>query len=126
MIRTKSPVPCIAMLLITPALTAAPALAQNVFDDFSSGNDNAWTRIDSPGLALGLPSTYSVEGGGYRLRGPVYPNNGFIYPTASVRADGAAADSQISVDVVNWNTDVHLVAAIGARVQQPSPSAFQF
>jgi hypothetical protein len=112
--------------LITSTLTAAPALAQNVFDDFSSGNDNAWTRIDSPGLFLGIPSTYSVEGGGYRLRGPVYPNNGLYYPTASVRVDGAAADSQISVDVVNWSMASNQIAALGARVQQPSPSTFQF
>jgi hypothetical protein len=126
MIRTKSPVPCIATLLITSTLTAAPALAQNVFDDFSSGNDNAWTRIDSPGLFLGLPSTYSVEGGGYRLRGPVYPNVGAAFPTGSVRADGAAADSQISADVVNWSMASNQSAALVARLQQPSPSTFQF
>jgi hypothetical protein len=126
MIRTKSPVPCIAMLLITSALTAAPALAQNVFDDFSSGNDNAWTRIDAPGLFLGVPSTYSVEGGGYRLRGPVFPNAGFNFPTASMRVDGAAADSQISVDVVNWSMASNQSAALIARLQQPSPSTFQF
>jgi hypothetical protein len=110
---------------MTSTFTAAPALAQNVFDDFSSGNDNAWTRIDAPALFLGLPSSYSVESGGYRLRGPVYPNNG-IYPTASVRVDGAAADSQISVDVVNWRMTSKSIAAIGARVQQLSPSTFQF
>jgi hypothetical protein len=126
MIRTKSPVPCIAALLITSTLTAAPALAQNVFDDFSSGNDNAWTRIDAPGLFLGVPSTYSVEGGGYRLRGPVFPNAGFNFPTASMRVDGAAADSQISVDVVNWSMASNQSAALIARLQQPSPSTFQF
>lgn len=126
MTRTKSPVSCVATLLITSALTAAPALAQNVFDDFSSGNDNAWTRIDAPGLFLGIPSSYSVESGGYRLRGPVYPNIGLNLPTASARVDGAAADSQISVDVVNWNMALTQNASLVARLQQTSPSTFQF
>ncbi len=84
MIRTMSPASCVTALLMSSALTASPSLAQNVYDDFSSGNDNAWTRIDAPGLFLGIPSTYSVENGGYRLRGPEYPNIASILPTASM------------------------------------------
>ncbi len=126
MIRTKSSASCVAALLMTSALTAAPALAQNVFDDFSSGNDSAWTRIDAPGLFLGVPSTYSVENGGYRLRGPVYPNIGLILPTASLRVDGAAADSQISVDLIDWDESLTQTASVAARLQQTGPTAFQF
>lgn len=126
MIRTKSPVSCVATLLMTSALMAAPALAQNVFDDFSSGNDDAWTRIDAPGLFLGIPSTYSVENAGYRLRGPVYPNIGSNLPTASLRVDGAAADCQISVDLIDWDESQTQTASVAARLQQTGPAAFQF
>lgn len=126
MIRTKSPVSCVAALLMSSALMAAPALAQNVFDDFSSGNDNAWIRIDAPALFFGTPSTYSVENSGYRLRGPVYPNVGLSVPTASLRTGSAAADSQISVDVVDWGQSQNQTASLAARVQEVSPGAFQF
>jgi MYXO-CTERM domain-containing protein len=112
--------------LASACAVPASALAQNVFDDFSSGNDNAWTRVDAPGIFLGIPSTYSVENGGYRLRGPVFPNVGQNLPTASLRVDGAAADSQISVDVTDWDETLTQSASIAARVQQPSPSQFQF
>lgn len=102
------------------------ARAQNIFDDFSSGNDNAWTRIDAPAMFLGIPSTYTVENGGYRFRGPVYPNVGMNLPTASVRLDSAASDAQISVDVVNWDHTMTQTASIAARLQQLSPTSFQF
>jgi hypothetical protein len=113
-----------SMLILAVGVT--PALAQNVFDDFTSGNDDAWTRVDAPGLFLGIPSTYSVENGGYRLRGPVYPNVGLNLPTASLRVDGAAADSQIGVDLVHWDAGLTQSASIAARVQQVAPTAFQF
>lgn len=108
------------------AAACTPALAQNVFDDFSSGNDDAWTRVDAPGLFLGIPSTYSVENGGYRLRGPVYPNVGLNLPTASLRLDGAAADSQIGIDLVHRDAGLTQSASIAARLQQVAPAAFQF
>lgn len=126
MTRSARPAPSIAAVLVSAALTGSPAQAQNVFDDFSSGNDAAWTRVDAPGLFLGIPSTYSVENGGYRLRGPVYPNVGLNLPTASLRVDGAAADSQISVDLVHWDAGLTQTASIAARLQQVTPSAFQF
>ena len=116
-----------AFFAVVAACAMAPVVhAQNVFDDFSSGNDNAWVRIDAPALFFGTPSTYSVENGGYRLRGPVYPNVGLSVPTASLRTGSAAADSQISADVVDWGQSQNQVASLAARVQQVSPSAFQF
>jgi hypothetical protein len=119
--------PRVTLLALASACAlSAPSHAQNVFDDFSSGNDNAWTRIDAPGLFLGVPSTYTVENGGYRLRGPVYPNVGLNLPTGSVRTDGAAADSQITVDLVDWDESIYQSSSIVARLQQPSPTAFQF
>ncbi|MDX2148092.1 MAG: hypothetical protein SFZ23_11275 [Planctomycetota bacterium] len=121
---TFAPVKSGALILALAA--CAPALAQNVFDDFSSGNDNTWTRIDAPDLFLGVPSTYSVENGGYRLRGPVYPNVGLNLPTASVRVDGAAANSQISVDAVDWEERQTQTIAMAARLQQVGSMAFQF
>jgi hypothetical protein len=126
MIRIKTPASLVSARLMVSALTGTPALAQNVFDDFSSGNDNAWTRIDAPGLFLGIPSTYSVENGGYRLHGPVYPNIGSILPTASLRVDGAAADSQISVDLIDWDESLTQTASVAARLQQTGPTGFQF
>lgn len=116
----------IAAVLTIAAAGWTPTLAQNVFDDFSSGNDNAWTRIDAPGLFLGIPSTYSVQNGAYRLQGPTYPNIGLNLPTASVRIDGAAADSQISVDLIDWDQSMTQNASVVARLQQTSPASFQF
>lgn len=126
MIRIKPPASLVPALWMVSALTGTPVLAQNVFDDFSSGNDSAWTRIDAPGLFLGIPSTYSVASGQYRLQGPTYPNIGLNLPTASLRVDGAAADSQVSVDVVGWDTTLTQNASLVARLQQTSPASFQF
>lgn len=115
-----------AVGMFTTLACVSNALAQNVFDDFSSGNDNAWTRIDSPALYLGTPSIYAVENEAYRLRQPVFPNVGLNPPTGAVRVDGAAADSQISVDVVNWSSTTNQVISVGARFQQVAPDAFRF
>ncbi len=97
----------------------ATASAQNVFDDFSSGNDNAWSRIDGPAL-FGLgSSTYSVASGAYTLTTPAYPNFGVAASTASVRPDGAAVNSQISVDVLGF-TGVPVISINARGTQAPS------
>jgi hypothetical protein len=124
MIAARTTVP---LLSVAAVFVSAPAAqAQSVFDDFSSGSDSAWTRVDAPGLFLGIPSTYAVENGGYRLRGPSYPNIGLNLPTAAFRVDGAAADAQVSVDVTDWDESLTQPASVIARVQQVAPAAFQF
>jgi hypothetical protein len=112
---------------IALASVCAPAVhAQYVFDDFSSGNDSAWTRIDAPGIFVGIPSTYSVTDEQYRLQGPVYPTAAGALPTASFRGDGLADNSQVSVDVNDWSDASNQAIAVTGRGQQVAPTAFQF
>lgn len=109
-----------AMLIVSGI--AATAQAQNVFDDFSSGNDNAWFHVDAPAIVLGRPSSYAVTGGAYRIGTPA---NSFGLSAYSFRADGTAADYQISVDVLNWDPNVGTAAAITARAFQNSAGNLQ-
>lgn len=104
----------------------ASAHAQNVFDDFSSGNDNAWTRSDATGNFAGVPATFSVTNGAYRLQQPAYNPAFGTVPIGSFRADSFAASSQLSVDVPDWNDATNNVIALSARLSQPTASTFQF
>jgi hypothetical protein len=109
----------VVLAMLVTAAAASTAAAQNVFDDFSSGNDAAWSRLDGPGLfGLGT-SNYSVANGGYTLRTPSIPNVGLAVPTSSVRADGAAVDSQISVDVTGFS-GVPVISLVARGFQSPS------
>lgn len=105
---------------------AAAAHAQSVFDDFSSGNDNAWTRIDATGIYAGAPSTYSVTSGQYRIQQPAYNPVFGTLPVGSHRVDGFALNSQISVDVADWSDNTNNVITISSRLSQPTASTFQF
>jgi hypothetical protein len=112
----------VAVLLLAAAGTSS-ARAQNVFDDFSSGNDNAWLRVDAPAIVFGTPSSYTVTGGGYRIGTPA---NALGRSAYSFRLDGIAVDSQISVDILNWNPDVGTAAAISARAFQNAAGNLQY
>lgn len=113
----------VAALLV--CAVGSTAHAQNVFDDFSSGNDSAWTRVDAPGLFLGVPSTYSVVSGQYRLQNPAYPVPG-TFPTGAFRPESIAGDSQISVDVTDWNDSTNNVIGLVGRFAPLSATAFTY
>ena len=102
----------VAALFRTGAIAIATlpvpaAMAQSVLDDFSSGNDTAWTRFDGNLTVLGVPSTFALVGGGYRISSPSVPNPGFEPIISSVRADAINADAVISVDITDWSGPVN-------------------
>lgn len=112
-----------AALTLVLAGTSTVALAQNVFDDFSSGNDNAWLRVDAPGITFGRPSSYAVTGGAYRIGTPA---NSAGFAAYSFRPDAVAIDSQISVDILNWDPNVGTFAAITGRAFQNAQGGLQY
>lgn len=107
------------------ALTQA-ASAVDVFDDFSSGNDNAWTHLDYPNLFLGIPSSYTVANGQYRIAAPSYPNIQAFLPAVSTRVDTLATDSRISVDITDWNDATNNTMRVYARGVQFASGATQY
>ena len=112
-----------AFALGLASLCTPNAHAQNIFDDFSSGNDSAWLRVDGPEIVFGTPSSYSVSGGTYRIGTPA---NSLGISAYSFRADAVAIDSQISVDIVDWDPNVGTAASITARASVNAAGNLQY
>ena len=95
-------------------------------DDFSAGNDNAWTRLDAIGLALNSPyASYQVQSGLYQLRCDPTPD-AQLGPArvASYRADRIYGSFVVVVDLVSWNGALDQAIGVLARVQpNPGPGA---
>ncbi len=105
--------------------TSAATMAQSTFDDFSSGTDTAWTRIDGPMLGLGVPSTYSVVNHAYRLQGPAYPSTDLL-PTTSFRADCDGLNMRITTDITSYNDALKQNMSIGARLSLSPSGIYRF
>jgi hypothetical protein len=108
------------------SLAAAGAQAQQVVDDFSSGNDAAWDRLDGPGVWLGIPSSYTFGNNAYRMQVPAYQSP-VAYVTGSFHPGTRAVDSRTSIDVVEWNNSLRQNFMLFARETQfgPDPDQFQ-
>ncbi len=107
------------------ALAAAHAQGQLVSDDFSSGNDNAWRRLDGAGIWGGAPSTYTVTNRAYRIQTQAYPQP-IAYFTSSFRDDALTVDSEVSVDIVGWNNALRQNMQVLLRASPFNPDAFQY
>lgn len=112
-----------AAALAASALIAPASFAQSIVDDFSSGNDNTWTRFDGNLTLLGIPSSFTVVGGGYQISSPSVPNPGFQPIISSVRTDAVNADAVISVDITDWSGPVN--TGLIARGQVSDSSFYQ-
>jgi hypothetical protein len=107
-------------------LAAIPALLNAQTDDFDDGDDRGWTHYDPieqhplfPGIA-----TWTVVNGGYRIQtapspAPGNPPNG-IGPgrAGAFRSESNYTDFYITVDIVNWDTNLNQAFGILARVTQ--------
>lgn len=87
----------------TAGLAASASFGQSVFDDFSTGNDSAWTRFDGNQTAFGIPTTFNASAGVYQISSPRVPNAGYLPIISSVRGDAVNTDGVISVDVLDWS-----------------------
>lgn len=110
--------------LAAACAVSTPALAQNVFDDFSSGNDNAWTRIDGLAQSGGPASTFSVQNGWYSISSPAFSQRPTIPFIMSVRLDSAGLDTTTSIDVTGFvgSPSIQLIS----RGSQTASGAFEF
>lgn len=104
--------------LIFGGLFPQPASAQS--DNFDSGNDSGWSRIDSIGSYTGYPyAQHSVINGRYRLTCPPSPAPALIgnARVASYRAETMMSDFVVVVDVVAWDNTLNQAFGLLARLQ---------
>ena len=92
------------------------AQAQTIIDDFNTGSDSAWTRVDPLGNA-----TYSFPAGNtYRIQAPISPSPGTVGAAraGAIREDATFGDFDITVDLVGWDnsSSTHQSIGIVARV----------
>src|SRR5687767_2235651 len=104
-------------------LAAIPALANAQTDDFNDGSDQPeWTRYDPIGSHPSLPdiATFSFPNGGYRIQTAPSPAPSSVGPgrAGSFRAESNYMDFYVTVDIVNWDTNVNQAFGILARVTQ--------
>lgn len=101
-------------------LAAAPLMLNaQLTDDFNDGNDNGWTRYDPIGSHPQLPdiATFTVVNGAYRIQTAPSPAPSSVGPgrAGALRMDVNYTDFYISVDIVNWDTNVNQAFGILAR-----------
>ena len=77
-----------------------------IFDDFSSGNDSAWTRYQ-PLAPFGAPGVYSFPNGGYRIQATASPNSASLGPG---RAGSLRLDLNITANTGNFLVDSAVIA----------------
>ena len=101
-------------------LAALPALLYAQSDDFEDGNDNGWTHYNVIGVG-----SYTVANGGYRLRTSPSPNPAIYGPgrTGALHTDITYTDFYISVDIVNWDTNLNQAFGILARCTDIGPGS---
>jgi hypothetical protein len=104
-------------------LAAIPGLVNGqISDDFNDGNDNGWTRYDPIGSHPQLPdiATFTMENGGYRIQTAPSPLPGTVGPgrAGSLRNDVTYTDFYMSVDIINWDTNLNQAFGLLARCTQ--------
>src|SRR5690349_763526 len=105
-----------AFLLLVVAVPAF--LKAQIVDDFNDGNDNGWTRYDPIGTVLPGLATFSFPNGGYRIQTAASPAPGQVGPgrAGSFRMETSYTDFYITVDILNFDTNVNQAFGILARV----------
>ncbi len=100
-------------------LAAVPFILNAQTDDFDDGNDTGWTRYDPIGSHPQLPdiASFSFVNGGYRIQTAPSPAPSSVGPgrAGSLRMDVNYTDFYITVDIVNWDTNVNQAFGILAR-----------
>ena len=101
-------------------LAGLPALLNAQTDDFNDGDDRGWREYDplksAPGVGTNI-ATFSFPNGGYRIQTYRTPNAAFGPARAgSLREDVTYTDFYITVDIVDWNTNLNQAFGIMARV----------
>lgn len=102
-------------------LAALPAYLHAQTDDFNDGTDQPeWTQYDPLKTMVGTNiATFSFPNGGYRIQTYRTPNPQFGPGRAgSLREDVTYTDFYITVDIVDWNTNLNQAFGIMARVTQ--------
>ena len=100
-------------------------------DNFNDGDDTGWFRYDPIGMIPGMPSgvgSWSFPGDNtYRVQTapsplPQLPPNG-VGPgrAGSLRTDVTYSDFYLSVDIVNWNTNLDQAIGLVARMSDLGP-----
>lgn len=106
---------------------ASSAEAGYLFDDFSSGSDASWRHFDFPWMLDGTASTYSVEHGQYRLRGPASTDPLVTaLSTVSTRQIGFSGVTEVSVDIIDWNDGVDPVISLYNGFSQTGNMTFEY
>lgn len=106
-------------------LAAIPALLNAQTDNFDDQSDQPeWRRYDPIGSHPALPdiASFSFPNGGYRIQtapSPL-PGPGGVGPgrAGSFRPESNYMDFYITVDIVNWDTNVNQAFGILARVKE--------
>ena len=101
-------------------LAALPALVNAQTDDFNDGNDNGWRQYDPIKAAVGTNiATFTLTNGAYRIQTYRTPNAAFGPARAgSLREDVTYTDFYLTVDIVNWNTNLNQAFGLLARVKE--------
>ena len=104
----------LAFLLL---VAAVPAFLHAQTDDFNDGNDAGWTRFNPIGVG-----SFSVVNGAYRLRTSPSPDPVNFGPgRAGSLRNVTYTDFYVTVDIVNWDTNVNQAFGILARCTQVGP-----
>ncbi len=114
---------------VTFALTlmSTPLLAFGQMDDFNDGNDAGWAHFDPLGAVAalfgqGAKASFSFPGGAYRIQAQPFTAAGDVGPAraASFRTN-VYADFYVTVDVVNWNTNLNQAFGLLGRITLIDP-----
>jgi hypothetical protein len=99
-------------------LVAFPVLLHAQTDDFNDGNDTGWARFNPIGVG-----SFSVVNGAYRLRTSPSPDPVNFGPgrAGALRADVPYTDFYVTVDIVDWDTNVNQAFGILARCTEIGP-----
>lgn len=102
------------------------ALGQSFSEDFSGGNDSAFTHYDPIGTALsnpGMGGSWLVGGGEYQIWASPSPLPSVLGPgrAGSVINGFSAGDYKVSYDLVAFSAEQPMFAGVATRVAEIGP-----
>jgi len=109
---------CSIFILLLGILIASPCANAQSYN-FNNNSDAGWTHYDPLGeIGLGPQMYYYPTGGVYHLIGTASPDIGTLGPArgGSLITTVSYTNFYVSADVISWDTNVHQIVAVGARL----------
>lgn len=109
----------VALISAASFLASAQAGAQTFSEDFSAGNDDAFTHYDPVAGTIGPRGSWTVESGAYHIQASsTVPFNGLVGPTraGSLVTGVDAGNFDATFDLSTFNKDLPQFVGLGARL----------